>query len=152
MRVSARADYAVRALVEIASRASDKPVKAEQIADAQDIPLKFLENILADLRRAGFVDSRRGVDGGYRLQQPATEVSVADVIRAVEGPLASVRGDRPQAIEYPGAASGLRDVWVALRASMRAVLEHVTIADIASGDLPDAVSSRTADAAAWHAP
>ncbi len=152
MRVSARADYAVRALVELAARRSDLPVKAEQIADAQDIPLKFLENILADLRRAGFVESRRGVEGGYRLLQPATEVTVAAVIRAVEGPLASVRGERPQSLAYPGASGGLRDVWVALRASMRAVLEHVTIDEIARGALPAAVTAHTADPAAWRAP
>ena len=147
MRTTAKADYAVRAAVELA--AAGEMVTAEHIAQAQAIPLNFLENILRDLRRAGIVESRRGQAGGYALARPAGETSVADVIRAVEGPLANVRGEAPEALEYPGAASKLRDVWVALRASIRAVLEQVTLADLARGELPPHVAELTRDADAW---
>jgi Rrf2 family protein len=152
MRVSAKADYAVRATIELAANGNDSssPLKGERIADAQGIPLKFLENILVDLRIAGLVNSRRGPEGGYWLAQPAEDVSVADVFRAAEGPLASVRGEKPEELDYAGNAEALRDVWVALRASLRDVLEHVTLADIASGKLPEPVSSLIADPAAWH--
>jgi Rrf2 family protein len=124
-------------------------VNAEQIAQAQDIPLNFLENILRDLRRAGIVESRRGQAGGYALARPAEQISVADVIRAVEGPLANVRGRAPETLAYPGAAEKLRDVWVALRANIRAVLEGVTLADVARGELPARVEELTRDADAW---
>ncbi len=152
MRVSAKADYAVRATIELAANANDSnsPMKGERIADAQGIPLKFLENILVDLRVAGLVNSRRGPEGGYWLAQPADEVSVADVFRAVEGPLASVRGEKPEELDYAGNAEALRDVWVALRASLRDVLEHVTLADIASGKLPKQVASLTSEPGAWQ--
>ena len=123
MRTTAKADYAVRAAVELAAVGTGDPVKAEQIAEAQSIPLNFLENILAELRRAGIVESRRGAAGGYLLARPAEEITLADVIRAVEGPLANVRGISPDLLEYEGSAERLRDVWVALRASVRAVLE-----------------------------
>lgn len=148
VRVSARSDYAIRAAVELAVSAGG-PVKGDRIAQAQGIPIKFLENILTDLRRAGIVRSQRGADGGYWLAHPAEEVSLADVIRAVDGPLASVRGVRPDEITYEGTAAPLREVWVALRASIRAVLEVVTLADIARGDLPDAVASLVEGADAW---
>ena len=146
MRTTAKADYAVRAAVELA--AAGGLVNAEQIAAAQAIPLNFLENILRDLRRAGIVDSRRGQAGGYSLARSADEISVADVIRAVEGPRANVRGHAPEALAYPGSAEKLREVWVALRASVRAVLEQVTRADVARGELPAHVAelTRAADA------
>ena len=129
VRVSAKADYALRAVIELAASA-DGPVKGERIAQAQDIPLKFLENILLELRRAEIVASQRGAEGGYQLAKPAVEVSLADVIRAVEGPIATVRGARPEDAEYTGAATGLRDVWIELRASMRGVLEETSLADV----------------------
>jgi Rrf2 family protein len=149
VRTTAKADYAVRAAVELAAVGTDAPVKADQIADAQSIPLNFLENILSELRRAGIVESRRGAAGGYLLARPAEEISLADVIRAVEGPLANVRGISPDAVEYTGSAERLRDVWVALRASVRTVLEHVTLADVARGELPPHVAELTQAADAW---
>src|SRR5690349_18738542 len=135
VRVSAKADYAIRAAVELAA-AGDGPVKGERIASAKQIPTNFLENILVDLRNAGIVGSRRGADGGYWLAQPAEQVSLADVIRAVDGPLANVRGVRSEQLSYQGSAAGLRDVWIAVRASLRGVLEQVTLADVARGELP----------------
>lgn len=152
MRVSAKSDYAVRAAVELAANgtASASPLKGERLAATQGIPLKFLENILVDLRVAGLVNSRRGPEGGYWLAHAAEAVTIADVIRAIEGPLASVRGDKPEDLHYAGSAEGLRDVWVALRASIRDVLERVTLADVASGDLPDAVVALTRDPSAWQ--
>jgi Rrf2 family protein len=150
MRTTAKADYAVRAAVELAAAASEGvPVKAEQIADAQGIPLNFLENILAELRRAGIVQSRRGAAGGFQLARPAEDVALADIIRAVEGPLANVRGLSPDELEYQGAAAPLRDVWVALRASVRSVLEQVTLADVARGELPAHVVELTQEPDAW---
>jgi Rrf2 family protein len=148
VRTTAKADYAVRAAIELAA-AGDGPVSTERIAEAQGIPANFLENILVDLRRAGVVESRRGAAGGYLLARPATEISIADVIRAVEGPLANVRGISPDALEYEGSAARLRDVWVALRASVRSVLEHVTIADVARGELPERVAELTREPDAW---
>ena len=148
MRVSAKVDYAVRAAVELAA-ADGGPVKGEQLAQAQDIPLKFLENILIELRQAGIVRSQRGPEGGYWLGRPASEVSVADVIRAVEGPLASVRGERPEALQYSGSAETLQRVWIALRGAMRDVLETVTLADLATGSLPGAVEKRAKDPDSW---
>jgi Rrf2 family protein len=129
MRVSAKVDYALRALTELAA-APPGLVTAERLASAQEIPPKFLENILLELRRAEIVASQRGAVGGYRLAKPAEEISLADVIRAVEGPIATVRGSRPEDVEYSGAASGLRDVWIDLRASMRGVLEETSLADL----------------------
>lgn len=148
MRVTAKVDYAVRALVELAA-AGGATVKGDRIADAQQIPVKFLENILAELRRAGIVGSQRGADGGYRLQRQPAEVSVADVIRAVEGPLADVRGIPPESLEPPGAAAPVQEVWLAARAALRSVLEVVTIADIANDDLPPVVELLLADPTAW---
>ena len=149
MRVSAKADYAIRAAVELAA-AGDGPVKGDAIAQAQEIPPNFLENILVDLRNAGLVQSRRGADGGYWLARPANEVSLADVIRAVDGPLANVRGVRSESLEYHGSAERLLDVWVTVRASLRNVLERVTLADVARGELPDDVARLASDPDAWQ--
>jgi Rrf2 family protein len=149
MRISAKADYAVRAVAELAAADGEKPVKAERIATAQGIPLNFLENILGELRHAGVVRSHRGAEGGFRLAKPAEEVTVADVIRAVEGPLASVRGGPPEDSNYNGAASSLPQVWIAVRANLRRVMERVTVADIASGELPASVLELTEDPGAW---
>jgi Rrf2 family protein len=150
VRVSAKADYALRAAIELAA-AGDGPVKGERIAQAQEIPLKFLENILLELRHAGIVRSQRGVEGGYWLARPAEEVSLAEVIRAVEGPIANVRGVGPQDVEYGGAAGRLREVWIAVRASLRSVLEETTIADLARGELPASVEALVRDPDAWAA-
>ena len=140
MRISAKVDYAIRATIELAVAAPEGgKVKGDRIAAAQEIPLKFLENILLDLRHAGIVASQRGVEGGYWLARPADEVTLADVIRAVEGPLASVRGTRPGQIEYKGTAVPLADVWLALRGALRGVLEGVTLAELAAGELPEAI-------------
>lgn len=129
MRVSARADYAVRAAAELAAR-EGSPTKGEVLSRTQSIPLKFLENILSDLRHSGLVRSQRGAEGGYWLAKEPAEISVADVIRAVEGPIATVRGARPEEVEYVGAAAGLRPLWLDLRAAMREVLEDATLADV----------------------
>ena len=145
MRISAKVDYAVRAMCEVAAHPGDTPLKAEEIARAQEIPLSFLENILVDLRRAGFVRSLRGQVGGYRMAMPAASISIADVIRAVEGPLADVRGVRPESLTFAGSATALRDVWLATRVGLRRVLEHVTIADVVSGELPDDVHALLSD-------
>jgi Rrf2 family protein len=137
VRVSAKADYALRAMIELAAAGTESgPVKGDRLAQAQHIPVKFLESILGDLRQAGLVRSQRGVEGGYWLARPGAEITVADVIRAVEGPIAHVRGVRPEDVEYAGSARELRTLWIALRANMRAVLEHVTLADLARGELP----------------
>jgi Rrf2 family protein len=149
VRVSAKVDYAIRAAVELAST-DEGPVKGERIAQAQDIPLKFLENILLELRHHGLVQSQRGVEGGYWLARPAEEITLADVIRAVEGPIANVRGVRPEAVEYAGSAAPLREVWVAVRASMRSVLEEVSLADVAGRTLPRQVAAITNDPEAWE--
>ena len=144
MRVSAKADYALRAAVELAA-APDGPVKAEAIAQAQAIPPKFLENILLDLRHAGLVRSQRGAEGGYWLGAPAGEITIAQVIRAVDGPIANVRGRAPEDVAYAGAAERLTEVWIAVRASLRRVLETVTLEDVARGELPAAVEELAAD-------
>src|SRR3954464_13950326 len=149
MRVSAKVDYAVRAGAELASAAGEGPVKGDHLATAQKIPLKFLENILLDLKHAGLVQSQRGAEGGYWLAKAPQEGTLGDVIRAVEGPIANVRGQRPEDVEYTGAAEPLRDAWVAVRANLRAVLETVTLADLASGRLPDEVALIAADPDAW---
>jgi Rrf2 family protein len=152
VRITAKADYAVRAAVELAAaEKTGKPVKGEQLAGAQGIPQNFLENILTELRRAGIIRTRRGAEGGYQLARPADEISVADVLRAVEGPLAAVQGIRPDELSYGGAAERLPDVWVALRASLRDVLEHVSVGDIARGKLPAVVKDRTRSKDAWRA-
>jgi Rrf2 family protein len=150
VRVSAKVDYAVRAAIELAAAEPGRPVKGERIAQAQEIPVKFLENILAELRHAGLVRSQRGVEGGYWLARPPDEISLADVIRAVEGPIANVRGIGPHEVEYGGSAERLRDVWIAVRASLRSVLEEVTLGDLARGELPPEVEALTADPEAWQ--
>jgi Rrf2 family protein len=149
VRVSAKVDYALRAMIELAA-AGDGPVKGERIAQAQEIPLKFLENILGDLRHADLVRSQRGVEGGYWLARPADEIAVAEVVRAVEGPIANVRGVRPEQVEYAGSAERLREVWIAVRANLRAVLENVTIADLARGELPATVEELASNPDAWQ--
>ncbi len=156
MRLSARVDYALRAAAELAAVTDgtatggrSRPVTAEQIARAQEIPPKFLESILLQLRRGGIVHAQRGPEGGYWLARPAAEISLAEVIRVIDGPLAHVRGQRPEQLGYQGAARALQDVWIALRASEREILELGTIADVATGDLPDPVRKLAADPAAW---
>ena len=150
MRVSAKVDYAVRAGTELAAAAGTGPIKGDHLATAQKIPLKFLENILLDLKHAGLVQSQRGAEGGYWLAKDPAEISLADVIRAVEGPIANVRGERPEQVEYAGAAEQLREVWIAVRANLRAVLERVTVADVAAGRLPEDVARIASDPEAWQ--
>jgi len=149
MHVTAKADYAVRAVIELADSRQDAPRKVDDVAQSQGIPVSFLENILTQLRSSGIVRSQRGPEGGYWLAKPAAEVSLAQIIRAVEGPLVGVRGQRPEEIEYAGSAEALQQVWIALRANERAVLEQVTLADIVSGNLPDMVRHLTENPSAW---
>ena len=149
MRVSAKTDYAVRAAAELAASVDERPIKAERIADAQQIPIKFLESILLELKHAGVIKSQRGVDGGYSLARPAADIAIADVIRAVDGPLANVRGDRPENVTYDGSAEKLNEVWIAVRAALREVLESTTLADLVSGKLPPQVAERAADPKNW---
>src|SRR5262245_54006189 len=151
MRVSAKADYAVRAAAELAAAGDEEPVKGEKLAEAQDIPLQFLEHILLELKHAGIVRARRGAKGGYWLAKPADEVTIADVVRAVEGPIAHVQSAPPESIEYRGNAKSLQQVWIAVRANLRAVLEHVTLADLVSGELPSDVESLASQPDAWAA-
>jgi Rrf2 family protein len=148
MRVSAKADYAVRAAAELAA-AKDGPVKGEQLAESQDIPLQFLEHILLELKHAGIIRARRGAKGGYWLAKPADTVTIADIVRVVEGPIAHVQSAPPESIEYRGNAAHLQDVWIAVRANLRAVLEHVTLADLVSGDLPPLVEDLAGEPDAW---
>ncbi|MFF8264916.1 RrF2 family transcriptional regulator [Streptomyces virginiae] len=152
MRISARADYAVRAALQLAVSRDDGPLKAEAIADAQDIPHKFLEGILNDMRRGGLVLSQRGGNGGYRLAKPADSISIADVIRVVDGPLVSVRGVRPPDLSYTGPAESLLPLWIALRSNVRAILDGVTLADVAAANLPAGVSALTDVPDAWTNP
>ena len=148
MRISAKADYALRAAAELAT-ADGGPVKGERLATAQQIPPKFLENILGDLRHAGLVRSQRGAEGGYWLQRPAEEITLAEIVRAVEGPLATVRGQRPEDVAYTGAAEQLQRVWIAVRRNLREVLEEVTVADLAAGRLPARVERLADDPESW---
>jgi Rrf2 family protein len=150
MHVTAKADYAIRAVVELADSSQASPRKVDEVARAQDIPVSFLENILTQLRSAGVVRSQRGPEGGYWLAQPSDQVNLARIIRAVEGPLVGVRGQRPEEIEYTGSAESLQQVWIALRANLRKVLEHVTVADIAAGKLPKEVLALTREEEAWQ--
>jgi Rrf2 family protein len=151
VRLNARVDYALRAVVELAALGggADRPVTAERIASGQEIPPKFLESILLQLRRAGIVHSQRGPEGGYWLARPAEDISLAEVIRVIDGPLANVRGQRPEALGYQGTASALQEVWIALRASEREILELVTVAHVAKGQLPKRVRTLAADPDAW---
>jgi len=149
MHVSARADYAVRALVELAA-ADGGPLTRGQLAAAQQIPLTFLSNILQQLKTAGLVNTNRGSDGGYWLARAPERITLADVIRAMDGPLAHVRGEAPESLTYAGTAAPLRDVWIAVRASLRSILEHVTLADVARNALPAVVTGPAADPLAWR--
>ena len=150
MRVSAKSDYALRALIELAAQGDDVAVSAEEIGRRQDIPRGFLQAILADLRRAGVVMSQRGQAGGWRMAKDAGSVSVADVIRAVDGPLVSVYGLRPEAVHYNESADSLQHVWIAARSSLREVFERVTIRSLVDKDLPAAVVALTQDEEAWR--
>lgn len=150
MRVSAKVDYALRAAVELASHEGEgKPVTAEEISEAQEIPHAFLNNILQSLRQAGIVASKRGPVGGHSLARPADEIQLAEVIRAIDGPLAGVSGKHPEELEYEGSAEPLQQVWIAVRASLRSVLETVTLADVATGKLPAGVLAKAKDEDAW---
>lgn len=147
--ISAKADYVTRALLVLAAAPDGGPITASAIAGQQELPTRFIENSLVELKRSGLVRSVRGSSGGFKLGRPAAEITVADVIRAVEGPLAEIRGEKPEALHYPEPAQHLPQVWVAVRASLRSVLEQVTLADLASGELPEVVRSLTADPEAW---
>ncbi len=150
MRVSAKSDYALRALIEISSYRGDLPISAEEIGRLQDIPHGFLQAILADLRRAGIVISVRGQSGGWRMARNANEITVADIIRAVDGPLVSVYGLRPEAVKYNESAMVLQLVWIAARANLREVFERVTIDMLNAGELPADVQKFTKDEEAWR--
>ena len=147
MRLSARVDYALRAMSELA--AADAPRTVDQLSAAQHIPNKYLESILGELRRGGLLRSQRGPEGGYRLARPADAISIADVIRALDGELANVRGSRPENLEYTGSAQALQQVWIALRASERQILEGVSLAHVARGEMPERVVGLVADPSAW---
>ena len=149
MRVSARADYALRAAAELATAGADVRLKRETLAARQDIPLEFLESVLLDLKHAGIVQSQRGASGGFRLARPPAEISLADVIRAVDGPMADVRGDRPERIDYRGAAHHLQHIWIALRASLRGILEGTSLQDLIDGNLSAEVRRLTDAPDAW---
>ena len=150
MKVSAKADYAVRAAAELAAaQPGGAPVRAEAIATAQGMPQRVLENILSDLRHAGIATSQRGAEGGHKLAKPATDITVADVIRAVDGPLAAVRGERPESVAYTGPAEPLQRVWIAVRQNLREVVEHVTLADLAAGELPHGIDVLAEDPDSW---
>lgn len=148
MRVTAKVEYAVRAATQMARTATGAH-SARSIAETAQLPLQFTENILADLRRGGLVSTKRGVDAGYLLARPAEAITVADIIRAVEGPLADVHGVRPEELEYEPGNEALQHLWIAVRANLRTVLEHVTLAHLASGKLPKAVTAIAADPEAW---
>lgn len=149
MRISAKVDYAVRACCELAAHASEEPLPAADIAAAQGIPAKYLKNILAELRAAGIVHTQRGREGGVTLARPADTVPLADIIRAVDGPLAAIQGRRPESLAYGGGATHLASIWVAVRASVRSVLEDVSVADVVAGTLPDHVQALLAQPDAW---
>lgn len=156
MRITAKVDYAVRAGIELARVGAEPdrrpvPLKAHDIAAAQDIPVKFLENILSELKRSGIIASRRGADGGYWLARPAADISVADIIRAVEGPLADVRGVRPDELDFGPGLESLQRMWIAVRANLRTVLEEVTLAGLCQHELPAAVDALADDPDAWTA-
>lgn len=149
MQITARSDYAVRAMLELAS--GNRPtLTAQALADAQDLPYKFLEAILADLRRAGLARSQRGAEGGYALARSADQISIGDVIRAVDGPLAGVRGIRPEEAAYTGSAEHLQDVWVATRAAIRSVLDGLSLADVVAGNLGPHVRGLMESPGAWN--
>ena len=148
MQVTARVDYAVRALLELAAHPDGRMTRSE-LADAQSIPPRYLEAVLSELRTSGLVVGRRGQSGGYRLGRPAAEISVAEISRAVDGPLALVQGQRPEHVSYSGSSEHLHELWICLRAAVRSVLESVTLADLLSGELPPLVRSMVDDPDAW---
>lgn len=148
--ISAKVDYAMRVLLALAAAPAQSPMKGEMLATAQRVPVKFVENTLVELRRAGIVTSQRGPEGGYRLARPTDEIAVADIFRALEGPLAEVRGERPEDMVYDGPAAHLQEVWVAVRAALRLVLESVTLADVLAGNLPPPVAGLLAAPDAWE--
>lgn len=152
MRITARVDYAVRAAIVLAAAEAEGggPVKGERIGAGQGIPVKYLESILSELRQAGIVRSQRGSDGGYWLARPARQISVAEVIRAVEGPLANVRGERPERVEYPSGTGSLQELWIATRAALRSVLDETTLADLAAGRLPPGARRLAGSPDAWE--
>ncbi len=150
MRISAKADYAVRAALELAAAPEGKPVKGTHLAEAQGIPLQFLEHILLEMKNAKLIRAKRGAQGGYWLADPPSEITVADVIRAVEGPLANIHESAPEELHYEGAAERLRDVWVAIRHNLRQVLENVTLEELASGRLPWQIEAMLNDPQTWH--
>ena len=155
MRTTAKVDYAVRAGIELARAYPEDdsrptPLTRQAIADAQEIPAKFLEHILADLKRGRLVGSVRGAEGGYWLNRPPHEITMADIIRAVEGPLADVRGERPDRLDYPADLEALQRAWVAVRANLRAVLEHVTLADLRDGALTPEIDALADPPDAWN--
>jgi Rrf2 family protein len=145
VHISAKADYAMRALLVMARSGHERPIKGAAIAEQQDMPTKYVENILVDLRRAGIVASQRGSEGGFRLARPATQITVADVVRATDGPLAEVRGLRPEEVSYDGAAEHLQSVWLAVRISLRNVLENLTLDQVATGKLPRTIAKMADD-------
>ena len=147
MQIAAKVEYGVRAMLVLA--AADKPLTTDEIAKAQDLPSRFLGAIMTDLRRAELVASQRGVSGGYRLARPAGQILLAEIMRALDGPLAGVRGDRPEQVSYADSAKHLQDGWIAARAALRQVLDHVTLEQIATGKLPIAVTELTKDPQAW---
>ena len=152
MQISAKVDYAVRAMLELAqlqAEDQDSIMTADSIATAQAVPLKFLEGILRDLRRAGYVATARGPDGGYRLAVRAKEIAVADIIRAIDGPLAEVRGEKPEDAKYLGASTHLAEIWIAVRASLRSVLETTYLSDLVDGKLSPQVIRSLKDPEAW---
>jgi len=149
VRITAKADYAVRAALELATSSEEEPIKGEHLSEAQDIPLQFLEHILLELKHARLVRAKRGYKGGYWLARSAEEITLADVIRAVEGPLANIHEASPEDLHYSGPAEKLRDVWVAVRANLRAVLEETTVAEVASGSLPWRIDAILNDPEAW---
>jgi Rrf2 family protein len=151
MRITAKADYAVRAALELAASQDGEPVKGEKLAEAQEIPLQFLEHILLDLKHHELVKAKRGIRGGYWLARAPDEITLADVIRAVEGPLANIHDVPPEDTDYRGSAARLRDVWVAVRANLRAVLETVSLADVQRGELPPTITTLLDDPGAWEA-
>jgi Rrf2 family protein len=152
VRITARVDYAVRAAIVLAAAEAEgaAPVKGERIGAGQGIPVKYLESILSELRQAGIVRSQRGSEGGYWLARPAGEISVAEVIRAVEGPLANVRGERPERVEYPAGTGSLQELWIATRAALRSVLDETTLADLAAGRLPPGPRRLAGSPDAWE--
>lgn len=148
MQISAKSDYAIRALLNLAAHEPEL-VKVDQLVREQGLPKKFVEAILGELRRAGIVRSQRGADGGYALARPAAEITLGSVIRAVDGPLAEVRGLRPHETSYAGVAEHLPEVWIAVRVALRRVLDGTTLQQVLTGALPDPVRRMLEDPDAW---